>query len=62
MGVKHGLGKAARLEQAETQKYRVAHTSPDGIADVIHNSDILHKHSIDRHADYDQKRLETERK
>lgn len=60
MGVKHGLGKAARLEQAETQKHRVAHTSPDCIADVIHKGDVLYQHGIDRHADNYQKCLEAQ--
>ena len=49
-------------EQGEAQQYRVAHASPDGVADVRADGNVLHKGSIDRHADNNEKGLESQRK
>ena len=61
MCIEHGLGKAARFEQAEAQQHRVAHASPDGVDDVIHKRDILHQNGVDGNADDNQERLEAQR-
>ena len=61
MCIEHGLGKAARFEQAEAQQHRVAHASPDGVDDVIHKRDVLHQNRVNSNADDNQKRLEAQR-
>ena len=40
MCVEHGLGKAARFEQAEAQQHRVTHASPDGVEMCIRDSGL----------------------
>jgi hypothetical protein len=46
------------LNKVKAQKNRVAHTGPDGSADVCINGDVLNENCIDRHTDDNEKRLE----
>ena len=43
----------ARLEQAETQQNRIAHTAPDCAGYVVHGGDILDQHRIDTNHHHD---------
>ena len=61
MCVEDGFCHGARLEERKAQQHGVAHAGPDGLADVLVHSDILHEHSIDRDADDNEKRLKAER-
>ncbi len=56
-GFCHGAG----LEQGEAQQNRVAHASPDGLADVCVNGDTLNKGSVNCHTDDNEKCLERQR-
>ena len=62
MGVEYGPGQAAGLEQAEAEQHRIAHTGPDGGADVAGHGDILYQHRVDRYADHNEKCLKSQGK
>ena len=61
MRLKDGFCETAGFEQRKAQQYGVAHAAPDRHDDVIFQSDVLHQHSINCHADDDEKRLKAQR-
>ena len=61
MRLKDCFCETAGFEQRKAQQYGVAHAAPDCHDDVIFQSDVLHQHSINCHADDDEKRLKAQR-
>ncbi len=55
-GFRHGAG----LEQAETKQNGVAHNAPNGVDGIPGNRYALDQHSVNRHADEDEKALKTQ--
>ena len=62
MSGKHAFGKAPGLEQGKAQQHRIAHARPDRSAHVPASADVLYQDGVNRYADHNQKRLETESK
>ena len=61
MCLKDGFCETAGFEQRKAQQYGVSHAAPDRHDDVIFQSDVLHQHSINCHADDNEKRLKAQR-
>ena len=62
MRSKNGFRHGAGLEQAETKQNGVTHNAPNGVDGVPGNRHALDQHSVNRHADEDEKALKTQRK
>ena len=60
MCVEDALGKGTGFEQREAEQHCISHASPDRIADVAADGDVLHQHGIDGDTDDDEERLKAE--
>ena len=60
MCVEDALGEGTGFEQREAEQHRISHASPDRIADVAADGDVLHQHGIDGDTDDDKERLKAE--
>ena len=55
-----GFGHRAGLEQAETKQNGVAHNAPNGVDGIPGNRHALDQHSVNCHADEDEKALKAQ--
>ena len=55
-----GFRHRAGLEQAETEQNGVAHNAPNGVDGIPGNRYALDQHSVNRHADEDEKALKAQ--
>lgn len=62
MGAQHTFCDRAGFEQAETEQDGVADNAPDRIDGITRNRYRLYQHSVNCHADEDEKALKTQRK
>ena len=60
MCVEDALGEGTGFEQREAEQHRISHASPDRIADVAADGDVLHQHGINGDTDDDEECLKTE--
>ena len=56
----HGFRDGAGFEQAETEQNGVAHNAPNGVDGIPGDCYRLYQHSVNRHADKDEKALKAQ--
>ena len=59
MCVEYGLADCAGLEKREAQQHRISGTLPDSNMKICPTPNLPNQHSIDRHADHNEKALQT---
>lgn len=62
VGIEDTLAQTACLEEREAKEYGVAHTSPDGVDDIVADSHRLQQYSVDGDAQDDEESLKAQGK